>query len=151
MNNIKKENLNKSIHYTAGGILKNKDNQIFLIFNKNRRTFQLPKGHLEKGETSKMAAIREVREETGYRNIKIISQKSFKIFFTFKDRFDNNLINQKHTIYYIMKLVDEERIHTKEQDDEKLGGDWFYIDDAIKKASFKNIKNILIEMKNLSI
>ncbi len=138
-------------HYTAGGILYNLDNKIYLIFNKQNRTYQLPKGHIEKGENSRDAALREVREETGYRNIKIISHKTFKLYYTFNDKYSNGAESEKHTIYYVMKILNEERIHTKEQDDEKLDGSWFYLDDAIGRVSFDNIKKILIEFKNSTI
>ena len=138
-------------HYTAGGILYNLDNQIYLILNKQNRTYQLPKGHIEKGENSRDAALREVREETGYRNIKIISHKTFKLYYTFNDKYSNWTESEKHTIYYVMKILNEERIHTKEQEDEKLAGGWFYLDDAIKKVSFDNIKNILIEFRDTTI
>ncbi len=50
-----------------------------------------------------------------------------------------------------MKLINTERIHTQEQYNEKLSGDWFYIDEAIKKVSFDNIREILIEFKNINI
>jgi len=34
----------------------------------------LPKGKIDKGETTSEAAVREVREETGLKNIEIIGQ-----------------------------------------------------------------------------
>ena len=152
MISTKKKNMNKvKTHYTAGGILYNLDNKIYLIFSKQSRTYQLPKGHIEKGENSRHAALREVREETGYRNIKIISHKTFKLYYTFNDKYSNWAESEKHTIYYVMKILNEERIRTQEQEDEKLTGEWFYMDEAIKKVSFDNIKNILIEFSNTTI
>jgi 8-oxo-dGTP pyrophosphatase MutT (NUDIX family) len=139
------------VHFTAGGILQNNENKIYLIFNKQSRTYQLPKGHMEKGERPQETALREVREETGYRNIKIISSKTFKLFYKFKDKYSNGQKSEKHTLYFIMKLINTERIHTQEQYNEKLSGDWFYIDEAIKKVSFDNIREILIEFKNINI
>ncbi len=53
----------------AGGVVKNFKNEILLI---HRRGFwDLPKGKIEKGETIKNAAIREVEEETGLKNLQI--------------------------------------------------------------------------------
>lgn len=134
-------------HYTSGGILLNSKKEIYLIYNKDNKTYQLPKGHIEKGESSRIAALREVKEETGYRNIKIISSKTFKIFYQFKDKWNNYRKSEKNTIYYIMSLIDDQRIRTKQQDEEKLDGDWFTIDDAIKKVSFENIREVLSEFK----
>ena len=134
-------------HYTSGGILLNSKKEVYLIYNKDNKTYQLPKGHIEKGESSKIAAIREVKEETGYRNIKIISSKTFKIFYQFKDKWNNYRKSEKNTIYYIMSLIDDARIRTKQQDEEKLDGDWFSIDDAIKKVAFDNIRDVLSDFK----
>ncbi len=53
----------------AGGVVKNFKNEILLI---HRRGFwDLPKGKIERGETMKNAAIREVEEETGLKNLQI--------------------------------------------------------------------------------
>lgn len=53
----------------AGGVVKNFKNEILLI---HRRGFwDLPKGKIERGETIKNAAIREVEEETGLKNLQI--------------------------------------------------------------------------------
>jgi ADP-ribose pyrophosphatase YjhB (NUDIX family) len=48
---------------TAGGILL-KGNKILLVKKKGK--YVIPKGHLENSETLEQAALREVREETGY-------------------------------------------------------------------------------------
>lgn len=54
----------------AGGIVfrrKGKDNVDFLLVqaSKDRSQWVLPKGHIEPGEDPRMAAVREVKEETG--------------------------------------------------------------------------------------
>jgi 8-oxo-dGTP pyrophosphatase MutT (NUDIX family) len=48
---------------TAGGILINGD-EVLLV--KKGGKYLIPKGHLEGSETVEQAAVREVREETGY-------------------------------------------------------------------------------------
>ena len=60
----------------AGGVVKNKNNDILLIYR--RGFWDLPKGKIEKGETLSDAAIREVEEETGLINVKIIQPVVFK-------------------------------------------------------------------------
>lgn len=61
--------LKKAFNYieAAGGLVYNQKGEILLI---HRRGFwDLPKGKLEKGESLEDAAVREVEEETGIRNI----------------------------------------------------------------------------------
>jgi len=64
----------------AGGLVVNSLKKILVI--KNRNIWQLPKGHVEEGETISDAAIREVGEETGIKNTTIIKQlpSTFHVF-----------------------------------------------------------------------
>lgn len=47
----------------AGGVVTNDDDELLMIYL--RRCWDLPKGHIEEGESSDVAALREVKEETG--------------------------------------------------------------------------------------
>ncbi len=56
--------------FSAGGIVFNKDGQFLLIKNMamrdpNKSYWGFPKGHLNESESSKEAALREVKEEVG--------------------------------------------------------------------------------------
>lgn len=56
-----------SIEKSAGGVLIHNFNGISkaLIIRVRKDKFELPKGHIEKGESPEEAAIREMKEETG--------------------------------------------------------------------------------------
>jgi ADP-ribose pyrophosphatase YjhB (NUDIX family) len=57
-----------TFEYSAGGVVV-KDGKLLLVQVENLQgqvVWTFPKGHLEEGETAKQAALREVREETGY-------------------------------------------------------------------------------------
>ena len=54
----------------AGGLVENKKKEILMIFRRGK--WDLPKGKLDKGETLEECAIREVEEETGLKNIKLL-------------------------------------------------------------------------------
>ena len=56
----------------AGGLVKNKKGEYLLIFRNGK--WDLPKGKVEKGELIKDAAIREVEEECGIKNISIVNE-----------------------------------------------------------------------------
>jgi len=55
----------------AGGLVKNSKGDYLLIFRNKK--WDLPKGKLEKKETFEMAALREVNEECGVTDLKIVS------------------------------------------------------------------------------
>ncbi|MDR2204894.1 MAG: NUDIX domain-containing protein [Flavobacteriaceae bacterium] len=53
----------------AGGIVENKNGEI--LFIKRMGKWDLPKGKIEKGESPKQAALREIEEETGLNEVEI--------------------------------------------------------------------------------
>jgi 8-oxo-dGTP pyrophosphatase MutT (NUDIX family) len=58
------------LEFSAGGLVVDAQGQVLLIRARdlrNQPVWTLPKGTLVTGETSEQAALREVREETGYK------------------------------------------------------------------------------------
>ncbi|PHR74200.1 MAG: NUDIX hydrolase [Lutibacter sp.] len=68
------------IERAAGGLVKNKNEETLFIYRFEK--WDLPKGKIEKGESKKEAAIREVEEECGVNKLKIDKklQKTYHIF-----------------------------------------------------------------------
>src|SRR5690606_30377036 len=60
------------VEKAAGGLVYNKKDEILFIFRNGK--WDLPKGGIEKNETKKQGAIREVEEETGESKLKIIEK-----------------------------------------------------------------------------
>lgn len=62
--------LRAQYQFSAGGLVLDGQGNVLLIRARdlrNRPVWTLPKGALARGESSEAAALREVREETGYR------------------------------------------------------------------------------------
>jgi len=59
----------------AGGAVFNEKSRLLMIFRKGK--WDLPKGKVDKGETLRKAALREIREETGIGQLKIVSAIEF--------------------------------------------------------------------------
>ena len=64
----------------AGGLVFNKKKKVLFIYRNSK--WDLPKGKVEKGERKKEAAIREVEEETGVKNLEITRfiDKTYHVF-----------------------------------------------------------------------
>ena len=115
------------------------DNKInYLISLDFHNNWGFPKGHLEQGETSVDAAIREIKEEVG-------------IDATLDTNFKKELIYvmpngiEKHSIYYIGRFMDQ--IPSKqlsEVQDIKI----LPYEKALDTLSFKNMKDVLVQANN---
>jgi 8-oxo-dGTP pyrophosphatase MutT (NUDIX family) len=61
----------KKINHSAGGVVLNRKGQV-LVVNQRGRSWSLPKGHIEKGESILGAARREIYEESGVKKLKFV-------------------------------------------------------------------------------
>ena len=79
----------------AGGLVVNPKNEILFIYRSYK--WDLPKGRIEKGETVKETAIREVEEECGIFNLKLIKP----LLTTYHVYFQNGM-KLKETFWFVM-------------------------------------------------
>lgn len=126
--------------FSAGGIVFNKQNQILLINNAAMRDptksyWGFPKGHLDLGETSKQAAIREVKEETNL-DVEILNKvgQSQYVFTLNSEKIF------KVVTMFLMKAIGGELKH---QESELLDIGWFDYDAALERISFPKDKQLL--------
>jgi ADP-ribose pyrophosphatase YjhB (NUDIX family) len=84
------------IEKAAGGKVLNKTNDVLFIYRFDK--WDLPKGKLEKGESKKQCAIREVEEECGISNL-LIQDKLETTYHIFER---NEKIILKITYWYLM-------------------------------------------------
>ncbi|MFI3328560.1 MAG: NUDIX domain-containing protein [Rikenellaceae bacterium] len=85
----------------AGGILRNDKNELLFIHRNGR--WDLPKGHLESGETLEECAVREVEEECGVEGIAAVTRDD-RFAQTLHAYFMNERWELKHTHWYAMQL-----------------------------------------------
>ena len=66
---------NGVVSYTsAGGVVVNEGgDQVLVLVRPERDEVRLPKGHIEDSESAADTALREVREEAGYRDLEILA------------------------------------------------------------------------------
>ncbi len=83
---------------SAGGIVFYKNS--ILLLKRSSGLWVLPKGRIEKGESSKDAALREVKEETGI-DAKIIEEAG-TIYYSF---YENDSKYNKKVVWYTMNVV----------------------------------------------
>ena len=91
----------------AGGLVQN--NQGYFLFIRRLGVWDLPKGKIEKKETSENAAIREVEEECGLSGVKIIKplDSTFHIYKSPYLPVSGNLV-LKETKWFLMNYLGNE-------------------------------------------
>ena len=84
----------------AGGVVKNSKGELLMIYR--NKHWDLPKGKMEKDENSAQTALREVEEECGVKQLKIIREVASTYHIFFQDK--NEWI--KRTYWYEMACND---------------------------------------------
>lgn len=133
---------------TAGGIVfrrnsKSREIEILLIQDaKNRWT--IPKGHIEEGESAKITAEREIKEETGLQKMKVLNWLG-KI--NFRYRRQQSLVLMTTEIFLVHALGDTEKL---KPEDWMSGIKWFPASEALDKIEYEDIgKIILLGLKKI--
>ena len=129
---------------SAGAVLFNetKSGKIFLLLNYPSGHWDFVKGNIEKGETLQQTVVREIREETGITGVEFIDGFEDKIEYHYQR--DGDLVH-KEVIFFLAKTktIDVKISH------EHLGFAWLSFNEALKKLTFKNAKNIMDKIKKL--
>jgi len=122
----------KNMLLSSGGVVF-KAGKVVLL--KKKAGWVLPKGTVEKGETIEEAAIREVREETGLQNIRILSEIGHITY-----KFLSRGKPVKKTVYFfLMETTDDALLPGEEFQDAR----WFSFENAEHIMAFENQKGIV--------
>jgi 8-oxo-dGTP pyrophosphatase MutT (NUDIX family) len=82
----------------AGGFVLNEKNETLLMFRRGK--WDLPKGKLDKGEKPEHGAVRETEEETGLKNIKLLSH----LITTYHTYHEGSRYMLKETEWFTMRV-----------------------------------------------
>ena len=98
----------------AGGVVHNNSKEILFIYRKG--FWDLPKGKIDKGESKEEAALREVQEETGVKDLQL---ESFikATYHTYRSKKEKRIL--KRTFWFNMRTNVQSLIPQIEEDIEK--------------------------------
>jgi 8-oxo-dGTP pyrophosphatase MutT (NUDIX family) len=129
----------------AGGLVRNEDEEILLIFRKGK--WDLPKGKLEKGESLEKCAVREVEEETGLKKVTLLAP----LLITYHTYHEGSKFILKESHWYTMKISGKQTLVPQTEEDitelkwirPKDSGSYMQntfpsIADVLKIADYKN-------------
>ena len=112
----------------AGGLVLNAKKEILFIYRAKK--WDLPKGRIEKGETIEETAIREVEEECGISNLKLIKP----LLTTYHVYFQNGM-KLKETFWFVMTSNDTKALVPQ-------------LEEGITKVTFKKEAEVLKALQN---
>ncbi len=133
---------------TAGGVVfrrrpNSKDSQILLIQDAKDR-WTIPKGHIEEGESARETAEREIREETGLQEMKVLGWLG-KI--NFRYRRATSLVLMTTEIFLVEAKGNSDAL---KPEDWMNGIKWFSTAEALDKIEYEDIgKIILLGLKQI--
>jgi DNA polymerase len=127
--------------FSAGAVVYREDERrglLFLLLLKPNKEYDIPKGHIEKGESAEIAARREIKEESGL-------EPRFLPFFSVSTKYF--FYSKKQKILKGVKIfigkADTDKVKISE---EHIAYEWLSYEDAIGKLKFKNMKEIFAEV-----
>jgi len=119
-------------YQAAGGVVLHGE-RVLVLHRPHLGEVRLPKGHIDPGETPRTTALREVREESGYAELKILSDLGTQLV-----EFDWNgrhYIRDEH--YFLMGLRSERKIARNRYDEHQFIPAWVTWDEALALLTFE--------------
>jgi 8-oxo-dGTP pyrophosphatase MutT (NUDIX family) len=126
---------------SAGGVLYRRVDDVIEVVLASRRTrrgelaWGLAKGGIEEGESHEQAAVREVREETGYTAEIESSLGETKYFYVWEDTRIRKTVH-----FFLMRLTGGD---PADRDDEMEEVRWFPLERALKRAAYRGERDVL--------
>ncbi|PYZ94943.1 NUDIX hydrolase [Salipaludibacillus keqinensis] len=109
-------------------------NDHILLIQSNMGDYKFPGGGVEKNESHIDGLVREVAEESGYKNC-TVNEKLGVVKERRKDEYDNQAYFQMNSHYYLCELTDEEQVAQQLDDyeaDQEFTPHWLPINEAIE-------------------
>ena len=132
---------------SAGGVVLNIHGEVLVVNQTEGNSWSLPKGHIEEGEDTEEAARREIREESGVKNLVLIeSLGSYSRFKIAKDGIGEDKRERK-TLHFFLFRTDE--MELAPEDPHHPEARWLAFVDAIKILTHPADRKFLEDVKSV--
>lgn len=125
----------------------------FLLMKYRNGHWEFPRGKVEDSETEQDTMYREIEEETGISQLRVVEGFRKSIRFSYKahgqERIDrikdkNCIYIHKKAVFYLVEAMHEGVMISHEHKEFR----WLKFDDGYQKLTFKNAKSILTKANN---
>jgi 8-oxo-dGTP pyrophosphatase MutT (NUDIX family) len=127
---------------SAGGVVFRRGErgvEILLLKHQGGK-WMLPKGTIEPGETPEDVALREVREETGLSNVRVVGdlgQERYTFFWRTEDAFYDKTVR-----YFLLEFLGGEDVRPQREEG-FIAADWVAVNDALSRIKYKETREIV--------
>jgi len=112
----------------------------YLILHYESGHWDFPRGHIERGETERETARREIQEETGIEKLDFIPGFRISTNWFFKKKIGRRFYNVHKTAILFLIRTPVRRIKISH---EHIGHKWLIYEKAVKQVTFDNAKKVL--------
>lgn len=126
---------------TAGGIVfrRDKNGEVEILLTQDAKDrWTIAKGHIEPGETPRQTAEREIQEETGLKEMKVLNHLGKT---QFRYRRQNSLVLMTMHIFLVKALGDTDNL-TKEEWMNGIG--WYPFKKALDMVEYEGIEKLML-------
>ena len=115
---------------------KQKDGIKYLLLHYGAGHWDFPKGRQEKNENEEQAAMREIKEETGIEDVNLID--GFRETINYFYKLGEETVFKEVIFFLAQAATDEVKLSS-----EHIGYAWLGYENAYKKLTFSNAKELL--------
>ncbi|HKV44889.1 MAG TPA: NUDIX domain-containing protein [bacterium] len=111
-----------------------------LLLQHEAGKWMLPKGTIETGETPEAVALREVAEETGLHNVRIIrdlGEERYLFFWKTEDTYYDKTVH-----YYLMEFLGGEET-CPQREEGFVRCDWVSVAEALERIKYKETREVV--------
>jgi 8-oxo-dGTP pyrophosphatase MutT (NUDIX family) len=120
----------------AGGVVYDardgEESHVLVLLRPARNEVRLPKGHIEEGESASEAALREVREESGYLDLEVVAELGERVV-----EFDHEGRHYARTERYFLMRLGSDRLGDRDRTDHQFTPRWVSWSDAETALTFE--------------
>lgn len=127
---------------SAGGVVFRRDSGAarVLLLKHTSGKWMLPKGTIESGETPEEVALREVREETGLSNVRIVAdlgEERYYFFWRSEDSYYDKTVR-----YFLLEFLGGEE-PAPQAEEGFVACEWVPPDEAMERIKYKETREVV--------
>lgn len=111
-----------------------------LLLQHETGKWMLPKGTIEPGETPEAVALREVAEETGLRNVRIVAdlgEERYVFFWKVENTYYDKTVH-----YYLMESLGDEE-PSPQREEGFIRCEWVTLPEALERIKYKETRQVV--------